>query len=93
MGTYDFLKTHDSLDDPPDKPFFNGQRKSASPGNTQTESLSKRSHGVSSGRRVNIRSELIDQFKKCQDLVDSGAINAEVFDDLHCNILADLKNF
>ena len=40
------------------------------------------SHGVSPGRRVNIRSELIDQ-QKCQDLVDSGAINAEVFDDLH----------
>ena len=38
-----FLKTHDSLDDPPDKPFFTGQRKRASPESTQTESLPKRS--------------------------------------------------
>ncbi len=47
--------------------------------------------GVSPGRRVNIRSELIDQLKKCQELADMGAISQEVFDDLQHTILVDIK--
>ena len=86
-----YLKTHDSLDNPPDKPFFTGQRKRPSPENTQSLVSKKPTTGVSPGRRVNIRSELIDQLKKCKDLIDSGSITKEVFDELHCNILADLK--
>lgn len=84
-----YLKTHDSLDNPPDKPFFIRKRSTES-----TESVvSKKptSGGISPGRRVNIRSELIDQLKKCQDLIDSGAISKEVFDELQLTILADIK--
>ncbi len=48
--------------------------------------------GVSPGRRVNIRSELNDQLKKCQELADTGAISQEVFDDLQHTILVDIRN-
>ena len=84
------LKTHDSLDIPPDKPFFRGnvkKRPSSLTSSGERTPESKRAAvttraGVSPGRRVNIRSELIDQLKKCQDLVDTGAISKEIFEDL-----------
>ena len=88
-----YLKTHDSLDNPPDKPFFTGQRKCASPESTQSLVSKKPTSGgvISPGKRVNIRSELIDQLIKCQDLIDPGVITKEVFDELRLTILADLK--
>ena len=88
-----YLKIHDSLDNPPDKPFFTGQRKRASPESTQSLVSKKPTSGgvISPGKRVNIRSELIDQLKKCQDFINSGAITKEVFDELRLTILADLK--
>lgn len=87
-----YLKTHDSLDNPPDKPFFTRKR-SVVQENIQPTVPKKPTSGgsISPGRRVNIRSELIDQLKKCQDLIDSGAISKEVFDELQITILADIK--
>ncbi len=88
------LKTHDSIDHPPDKPFFRGNaRKREIPSSSQGTPESKKlaTVGVSPGRRVNIRSELIDQLKKCQELADTGAISKEIFDDLQHTILDDIK--
>lgn len=92
------LKTHDSLDIPPDKPFFRGnvKKRPSSMSSGERTPESKRAAvttraGVSPGRRVNIRSELIDQLKKCQDLVDTGAISKEIFEDLQHTILDDIK--
>lgn len=88
-----YLKTHDSFDNPPNKPFF---RKRPVPlENTSTQpAVSKRlidSGSLSPSRRVNMRSELIDQLKKCQDLFDSGAISKEMFDELQATIFTDIK--
>lgn len=97
------LGTHDSLECPPDKPFFRGnlrKRSSSEIGSSSSSSdrtpESKRSagttaNGVSPRRQVNIRSELTDQLKKCQDLVETGGISKEVFDDLQHTILDDIK--
>ena len=98
-----YLGTHDSLDCPPDKPFFRGNvRKRSSSEIAPSSSSGERipepkrsagitSTGVSPGRRVNIRSGLIDQLKKCQELAETGAISKEVFDDLQHTILGDIK--
>lgn len=85
-----YLKTHDSPDNPPDKPFFT---RKCSAESTQSVVSKKPTigGGISPGRQVNIRLELIDQLKKCQDLIDSGAISKEVFDELQLTILADIK--
>jgi len=88
-----YLKTHDSFDNPPNKPFF---RKRPVPlENTSTQpAVSKRlidSGSLSPSRRVTMRSELIDQLKKCQDLFDSGAISKEMFDELQATIFTDIK--
>ena len=85
-----YLKTHDSLDNQPDKPFFTRKR-SAESAQSVVSKKPTAIGGISPGKRVNIRSELIDQLKKCQDLIDSGAISKEVFDELRLTILADIK--
>ena len=89
------IGTHDSTEQPPNKPFFCGSQRKRS--NKEDECSSspdpKRvlvSH--SPGRRVNMRGELIDQLRKCSDLADSGAISDEVFHDLQETILSDIKN-
>ena len=86
-----YLKTHDSFDNPLNKPFFTRKRP-VSPENTSTVSKRVISGGsISPSRRVNMRSELIDQLKKCQDLIDSGAISKEMFDELQLTIFTDIK--
>ena len=85
-----YLKTHNSLDNPPDKPFFT-RKHSAESAQSVVSKKPTSTGGISPGKRVNIRSELIDQLKKCQDLIDSGTISKEVFDELRLTILADIK--
>ena len=83
------LKTHDSFDSPLNKPFFTRKR-AVSPG--KITASKKLAGSVSPHCRVNMRSELIDQLKKCQDLIDSGAISKEMFDELQLTIFTDIKN-
>ena len=86
--------THNSYEEPPNKPFFRSthRKRSCAEGLSSTPEHKKVALSQSPGRRVNIRSELIDQLKKCSDLVESGAISQEVFHDLHDPILSDIKN-
>ena len=68
---------HDTLEEPPDKPFFHGvgqKRPQEASSTTSPERKKVVSGSLSPGKRVNVRSELIDQLKKCQELVESGAI-------------------
>lgn len=86
--------THVSLDEPPDKPFFRGVKRSQADASSPSSTPEKKKAtpvSLSPGRRVNIRSELIDQLKKCQELVDIGAISQENFQELQDTILFDIK--
>lgn len=86
--------THVSLDEPPDKPFFRGVKRSRADASSPSSTPEKRKTtpaSLSPGRRVNIRSELIDQLKKCQELVEIGAISQENFQELQDTILVDIK--
>ena len=49
------------------------------------------SGNVSPGCQVNMRSELIDLLKKCQDLIDSGAISQEMFNELQLTMVSDIN--
>ena len=65
------MEKHDSYEEPPDKPFFRGMKSSAtnpSPGNKLTPV------GISPGKKVNMRSELIDQLHKWYQLLETGGI-------------------
>jgi len=83
------LKTHDSFDVPPNKPFFNRKRSSGSA--EDTVSKKPDTSGTFSGQRITIRSQLIDQLKKSQELIDCGAIDREMFDELQRTIISDIK--
>ena len=88
------IGTHDSTQDPPDKPFsrFSKLKHPDREELVSTPEAKKAAVSHSPGRRVNMRSELIDQLKKCSELVDSGAISDEIFHDLQTTILSDIKN-
>ena len=86
--------THNSYEEPPNKPFFRSTHRehSCAEGLSSTPERKKVALLQSPGRPVNICSELIDQLKKCSDVVESGAISQEVLQDLQDTLLSDIKN-
>ena len=83
--------THDTLEEPPDKPFFVGWAKKDLEKHQVPLHPKVVSGSLSPGKRVNVCSELIDQLKKCQELVESGAITQDTFQDLQGTILKDIN--
>ena len=65
------LKTHDSLNEPPDKPFFKGRKR---PTDNSPPDNKRLATSASPSRKVNIGSELIDQLEKWHKLLDSGVM-------------------
>ena len=79
------MKKHESYDDPPDKPFFR-QSKSKKQPSTITSALSP-------GKRIQYRSECINQLDKWHSLMERGAITSEQYKDLQDSILCDIQKF
>ena len=77
------LKKHDSLDIPPKKPFFGTKKPTSATVSTC----------ISPGKKINMRSELIDQLDKWHRLMDRGAITEEQYKDLQETILGDIKKY
>ena len=76
------------------KPFFCGvgQKRLQEASSTTTPKRKKVISGsLSPGKQVNVGSELIDQLKKCQELVESGATTQDTFQDLQGTILKDIN--
>ena len=74
----------DSYDAPPDKPFFRKKKlQDSAPDATS----------VSPGRRIDLRSQCIEQLDKWHALLDKGAITHEQYKDLQSTILEDIKRF
>lgn len=76
------MKKHESLEHAPDLPFWRGYRKKS------TETVS-----VSPGKRINLRGQCVDQLLKWHQLLEKGAITKEQYDELHCEIIKDVKKF
>ena len=93
------LNTHNSIDEPPDKPFSRGRKRPAaatvgshSPqGKVPDSKRSTLSSGVSPGWKINIRSDLINQLDKWHKLLDSSVITQEEYDALKGKILSDIN--
>ena len=75
------MKKHDSYECPPDKPFFGKLRKHAA------------ETSLSPGKRINMRSECIDQLEKWHKLMECGAISNDQYKELKDTILKDINNF
>lgn len=70
---------HDSLDNPPDKPFFRKKTKDGV--------------GVSPGKRISLRSECINQLDKWHQLKERGVISSDQYEQLQKTILTDIQKF
>ena len=77
------LKKHTSYDIPPNKPFFRNKR--------GTGDSSVCAH--SPGKRINMRSQCIDQLDKWHALMEKGAISSKEYEELQKTILNDIKKF
>ena len=74
----------DSIEQPPDKPFFRGRKSTSTPEPTAVV-------GVSPGKKVNMRSQLIEQLQKWYQLLDTGAITQVQYDERKETIMKDIK--
>lgn len=76
------MKKHSSYETAPDKPFFKlkGSGIGVSP-------------GISPSKRINLRSECIDQLDKWHDLFQRGVISQQQYDELQATILSDITKF
>lgn len=88
------LKSWISLDKPPDKPFFTHGRKRhcESEGESSTPKKSFPASVISPGKKVRVRSELIDQLDKFHKLKESGVLSSTEYDELRSTILTDIKD-
>ena len=88
------LNTWKSLENPPDKPFFNKTRKRLNVDGSEGSKASKRPalNLISPGEKVRVRSELIDQLDKFRKLKESGAISEVEYEELRLSVLKDFKD-
>ena len=77
------MKKHSSYDLAPSKPFF-GKR--GVPSTTHATALSPQ-------RRINIRSECIQQLNQWHQLMEKGAISSEEYKQTQETILSDMKRY
>ena len=81
---------HTSLEEPPDKPYFRGRK---IPSSESNNSGCSKMFVVSNspGRKVTLRTELIDQLEKWNRLHTAGVIDEDEYQELRKSILADIK--
>ncbi|XP_065914252.1 uncharacterized protein [Dysidea avara] len=95
-----------SYDEPPDYPFFRGKKKkdnervseSTSSNSVLTNSTTNATSvptvvGISPGKRINLRTECIQQLQQLGELLDKGNITSDQYEKLQETILSDIYKF
>ena len=81
---------HSSMDAPPDLPFFTGRKKSGSQCDSPSTTTSSGSRSPT--KRLNLRTECIDQLSKWHSLLQGGAISQDQYDEMKDTIMEDMKS-
>ena len=76
------MKKHESLDKPPDLPFWRG-----------TSINKKEPSAVSPGKRICLRGQCVDQLLKWHELLEKGAITQSQYNEFHSSIMDDVRKF
>lgn len=100
------LGKHVSYDEPPDYPFFSKGKKAKLAERTSNDEFSSTSTsagtptkatpptvGISPGRRINLRTECIQQLKQLGELLENGNISSEQHEKLQQAIMSDIYKF
>lgn len=82
------LGKHDSLDQPPDLPFWRGRKRKHG---EEASDPTKVASGFSPAKKVSVRSELLDQLAKWHRLSEAGVVSGTEYNDLKTKILSDIK--
>ena len=77
------MKKHSSYESPPEYRYFNSKVS----GGKSTASVSQ----ASPGKRIQQRSECIDQLKKLHKLMEDGIVSEEQYHEMHKKIMADIQ--
>ena len=77
------MKKHSSYESPPEYRYFNSKVS----GGKSTASVSQ----ASPGKRIQQRSECIDQLKKLRKLMEDGIVSEEQYHEMHKKIMADIQ--
>ena len=80
---------HSSTDEPPDKPFWQGRKRSHSSVKSPVKKVEEQL--LSPSKKVSLGSELLDQLSKWHKLNESGVITGSEYEELKCTILQDIK--
>ena len=80
------MKTHASYDDPPDKPFFK-----ASSSKSSDLPPTAVCGAISPAKRINLRSQCMDQIEKWHQLFTKGIISKEQHEELVDKMWNDIK--
>ena len=93
MGTNDPPWKHESIDNPPDKPFWCGRKRQQS---ALTQPPAERVgiftiSSVSPTKGISVRSELLYPLAKWHKLSEAGVVSVTEYDDLKKTILSDIK--
>lgn len=85
---------HSSYDTPPNLPYFTGTSK-AKPTSKQQDTVSQveKSSTLSPAKRIQLRSECLDQLARLHSLLEKGGVPADQFDTLQKAILGDITKF
>ena len=81
------MQKHVSYDDPPNLPFFRKGLKSSDDASGTT------TKAISPGKKLQMRTQCIDQLDKAHSLLEKGGISQTQYNDLQEKILSDMKKF
>ena len=89
------MQKHASLDDPPPGRFFMTQKKSREVEEeaTRTPKSPPQPAELSPAKRVNLRTQCLEQLKGWHDLMQKGGISKEQYEELQANILSEVKKY
>ena len=87
------MKTHSSYDESPDKPFFRGSCKQLNSSDKQDLPSTSACGPISPGKRINLRSQCMDQIEKWHQLFTKGIISEEQYKELVDKVWKDIKKF
>ena len=84
---------HASYDDPPNLPFFRKDKRSVASSCNPTENVPRNpSQGVSPSKRLQMRSQCIEQLGRWHTLLEKGGITKGQYDELQATIFQDMQN-
>lgn len=87
------LGKHDSVDEPPDMPFWRGRKRQQASSESSVQPTKKVAIAdvATSTSRVSVRSELLDQLSKWHKLSMDGVVSDAEYEELKKTILSDIK--